>query len=125
LREDGNALDFPLYSKGWLSLKFLARSLGLLLVAGGFIGLVIDGTRSIVNHTVSFVSIVDAAGTLFPGGAMGFEGQVAARTYPWLWDPFVSQILQLPASVSAFLVGAVLIWLGQKPLEPIGYLAGR
>lgn len=85
----------------------------------------IDGTRSIVNHTVSFVSILDAAGALFPDGAMGFERQVAARTYPWLWDTFVSQLLQLPASVTAFLVGALLIWLGQKPLEPIGYLAGR
>ncbi|HZH08997.1 MAG TPA: PetM family of cytochrome b6f complex subunit 7 [Microvirga sp.] len=106
-------------------MKFLARSFGLLLVAAGFIGLVIDGTRSIVNHTVSFVSISSAVGTLFPGGPMGFEGQVAARTYPWLWDPFVSHVLQFPASVSAFLVGAMLIWLGQKPLEPIGYLAGR
>jgi hypothetical protein len=106
-------------------LKFLARSLGLLLVAAGFIGLVIDGTRSIVNHTVSFVSISNAAGTLFSGGAMGFEGQVAARTYPWLWDSFVNHLLHCPASLTAFIVGALLLWLGQKPLEPIGYLAGR
>ena len=106
-------------------MKFLARSVGLLLVAAGFVGLVIDGTRSIVNHTVSFVSISGAAGTLFPGGPTGFEGQLSARTYPWLWDPFVSQLLQLPASVTGFLVGALLLWLGQKPLEPIGYFAGR
>ncbi|WP_243375040.1 PetM family of cytochrome b6f complex subunit 7 [Microvirga solisilvae] len=106
-------------------MKFLARSLGLLLVAIGFVGLVIDGTRSIVNHTVSFASISGAAGTLFPGGPTGFEGQVAARTYPWLWDPIVSNLLQLPASLTAFLVGALLIWIGQKPLEPVGYLAGR
>ncbi|WP_150117354.1 PetM family of cytochrome b6f complex subunit 7 [Microvirga vignae] len=106
-------------------MKFLARTLGLLLVAAGFIGLVIDGTRSIVNHAISFVSLSSAVGTLFPGGATGFEGQIAARTYPWLWDPFVSQLLQLPASLTGFLVGALLLWVGQKPLEPIGYLAGR
>lgn len=106
-------------------MKFLARSLGLLLVAAGFIGLVIDGTRSIVNQTVSFISISGAVGTLFPGGPMGLEGQLAASTYPWLWDPFLSQLLQLPASVTAFLVGALLLWLGQKPLEPVGYFAGR
>lgn len=106
-------------------MKFLARSLGLLLVAAGFVGLVIDGTRCIVNHTVSFVSVSDAAGTLFPGGPTGFEGQLAERTYPWLWDPFISHLLQLPASLTAFIIGALLIWLGQKPLEPIGYLAGR
>jgi len=106
-------------------LKFLARSLGLLLVAAGFIGLVIDGTRSIVNQTVSFISISGAVGTLFPDGPAGLEGQLAASTYPWLWDPFLSQLLQLPASVTAFLVGALLLWLGQKPLEPVGYFAGR
>jgi hypothetical protein len=106
-------------------LKFLARSLGLLLVSAGFIGLVIDGTRSIVNHAISFVSLSSAIGTVFPGGVEGFEGQVAGRTYPWLWDSLVSHLLQLPASVTGFLIGALLIWLGQKPLEPIGYLAGR
>ncbi len=106
-------------------MKFLARSLGLLLVAAGFVGLVIDGTRSIVNHAVSFVSISSAAGALYPGGPTGFEGHVAARTYPWLWDPIVSHLLQLPASLTAFIIGALLLWLGQKPLEPIGYLAGR
>ncbi|MCG7393387.1 PetM family of cytochrome b6f complex subunit 7 [Microvirga sp. ACRRW] len=106
-------------------MKFLARSLGLLLVAAGFIGLVIDGTRSIVNHAVSFVSISDAAGTLVQGGPMGFERLVAARVYPWLWDPFVSQLLLLPASITGFILGALLLWAGQKPLEPIGYLAGR
>lgn len=106
-------------------MKFLARSLGLLLVAAGFIGLVIDGTRSIVNHTVSFTSILSAAGTVFPGGPTGFEGVLAERTYPWLWDPFLSQLLQLPASVTGFVLGALLLWIGQKPLEPIGYFAGR
>lgn len=106
-------------------MKFLARSLGLLLIAAGFIGLVIDGTRSIVNHDISFVSLSVAVGVLFPGGVAGFEGQIAARTYPWLWDPFVSHFLQLPASLTSFLTGALLLWIGQKPLEPIGYLAGR
>ncbi len=106
-------------------MKFLARSLGLLLVAAGFVGLVIDGTRSIVNHAVSFVSVGGTAATLFPGGLSGLEGRIAERSYPWLWDPVLSNLLQLPASVTAFLIGALLIWLGQKPLEPIGYLADR
>jgi hypothetical protein len=102
-------------------LKFLVRSLGLLLVAAGFVGLVIDGTRSMVNQSVSFVSIEGAVGILFPGAVKGLEGQ----TYSWLWDPWVVQFFQLPASVTGFLIGALLLWLGQKPTEPVGYVFDR
>jgi hypothetical protein len=31
----------------------------------------------------------------------------------------------LPASIVGFLLGAALLWLGQKPPEPIGYRAER
>ena len=102
-------------------MKFLVRSLGLLLVAAGFVGLVIDGTRSMVNQSVSFVSIEGAVGILFPGAVKSLEGQ----TYSWLWDPWVVQLLQLPASVTGFLIGALLLWLGQKPAEPVGYVFDR
>ena len=50
---------------------------------------------------------------------------IAQRGYPWLWDPIATYVLQLPASVTGFIIGAFLLWLGKKPLEPIGYLAGR
>ena len=83
-------------------MKFLARSLGLLLVAAGFVGLVIDGTRSIVNNAVSFAPIGKVAGVLFPGGMAGLEGSIAQRGYPWLWDPIVTNFLQLPASLTGF-----------------------
>jgi hypothetical protein len=106
-------------------LKFLARSLGLLLVAAGFIGLVIDGTRSIVNNGISFASLGGVVNTLYPGGVPGLEVRIAERAYPWLWDPIATHLLQMPASLTGFLIGALLLWLGQKPLEPIGYLANR
>ena len=38
-------------------LRFLARAVGLLLVAAGFVGLVIDGTRSMANSAVSFTPL--------------------------------------------------------------------
>lgn len=106
-------------------MKFLARSLGLLLVAAGFVGLVIDGTRSIVNNAISFASLAGVINALVPGGVSGLQARVTAQLHPWLWDSLLVHVVQLPASVTAFLVGAFLLWLGQKPLEPIGYLAGR
>ena len=106
-------------------MKFLARSLGLLLIAAGFVGLVIDGTRSIVNNTVSFAPLGKVIGVIFPGSMAGLEGGMTQRAYPWLWEPIATYGLQLPASVTGFIIGAFLLWLGQKPLEPIGYLAER
>ncbi|QFU17612.1 PetM family of cytochrome b6f complex subunit 7 [Microvirga thermotolerans] len=106
-------------------LKFLARMLGLLLVAAGFVGLVIDGTRSMVNNVISLTSVDSLIGLVVPGGVPGLQTRVAARFSPWLWDSLIVPLLQLPASVTAFLVGAFLLWLGQRSMEPIGYLAGR
>ncbi len=102
-------------------MKFLARSLGLLLLAAGFVGLVIDGTRSIVNNVLSFASLGGLVNTLVPGGMPALEG----RAYPWLWDPIVTHLIQMPASLTGFILGALLLWFGQKPMEPIGYMAGR
>lgn len=106
-------------------MKFLARSLGLLLVAAGFIGLVIDGTRSIVNNGISFSALSELIGAFFPGGLTGLKAHLAQSSYPWLWDSVMVHLIQLPASVTGFVLGALLLWLGQKPAEPIGYLAGR
>jgi hypothetical protein len=105
--------------------KFLARSLGLLLIAAGFMGLVIDGTRSIVNNALSFASLGKMISAVSPGGMASLEGGIAQRGYPWLWDPIATYVLQMPASIVAFLIGALLLWLGQRSMEPIGYLAGR
>lgn len=106
-------------------MKFLARTLGLLLVAAGFVGLVIDGTRSIVNNALSFAPVGGVLNVVVPGGVPGLETRLAQRAYPWLWDPFLTHLIQVPASLTGFLLGALLLWLGQKPLEPIGYLADR
>src|SRR5690606_16861865 len=106
-------------------LKFLARSLGLVLVAAGFVGLVIDGTRSVVNNEILFTPLSALASSLFPGGMPGLEAGLSQRSVPWLWDPVMVQVLQLPASITGFCLGALLLWAGQRSLEPIGYLAGR
>ncbi len=106
-------------------MKFLARSLGLLLLAAGFVGLVIDGTRSIVNNEISLVALGGVVDALLSGGTSGLQSRIAQPSYPWLWDPVFTHLLQVPASLAGFLLGAFLLWLGQKPLEPIGYLAQR
>lgn len=118
------ALDFSSWERG-LALKFFVRFLGLVLAAAGFVGLVIDGTRSIVNDAVSFAPLAGVVNVLYPGGVAGLQAQLAIPAYPWLWDSVATHLLALPASLIGFVLGALLIWLGQKPLEPIGYMTDR
>jgi hypothetical protein len=106
-------------------LRFLARVLGLLLVAAGFVGLVIDGTRSIANGAVSFTPLGELAFSLFPQSFPLIEPAVTRHVHPWLWDPVLLNLFLLPASVVGFALGAALLWLGQKPPEPVGYRAER
>ena len=47
------------------------------------------------------------------------------HVHPFLWDPVLLNFFLLPASVVGFVLGAILMWLGRKPVEPIGYALER
>ncbi len=102
--------------------RFLLRVLGLLLVAAGFVGLVIDGTRSIANSQVVLTPVGELGFALFPRSFPLLEPAVT-RVHPLLWDPIVRSLLLIPASILGFLLGIVLLWLGRRRPEPIGYRA--
>ncbi|HEY8381336.1 MAG TPA: hypothetical protein VIL09_04205 [Microvirga sp.] len=102
-------------------LRFLARTLGLILVAAGFVGLVLDGTKSIANSRVMFTPLGELGFALFPRQFPLIEPGITRHVHPFLWDPILLNLFLLPASVLGFALGALLLWLGQKPVEPIGY----
>jgi hypothetical protein len=104
-------------------LRFLARVLGLLVVAASFVGLVIDGTHSIANGAVSFTPLGKLAFALFPRTFPLIEPTVTQKVHPLVWDPVLLNLFLLPAAVVGFVLGIVLLWLGQRPPEPIGYRA--
>jgi hypothetical protein len=106
-------------------LRFLARALGLILIAAGFVGIVIDGTRSIANGTVMFTPLGEAAHRVFGERYLLLQPAIERHIHPLLWDPVVLNLTLLPASVVAFLLGVVLLWLGQKRPEPIVFAHGR
>jgi len=105
--------------------RFLARLSGLLLIAAGFVGLVIDGTRSIANNEAAFTPLGELAFTLFPRSFPLLEPAVTRYVHPALWDPVLLNFFLLPASVVGFAAGALLLWLGRRPAEPIGYPVER
>ncbi len=105
-------------------MRFLARVLGVLLVAAGFVGLVVDGTRSIANGTVAFTPVADVAARLLAERYQALKPALES-VHPALWDPVGLAVAGAPAAVIAAVLGLVLLRLGRVPPEPIGYLAGR
>jgi hypothetical protein len=105
--------------------RFIARALGLLLIAAGFVGLVIDGTRSIANGTLMFTPVGAVGFRLFGEKYLLLQPAIERHVHPMLWDPVVLNLTLLPASALGFGLGVLLLWLGQKRPEPIGFAAGR
>jgi uncharacterized iron-regulated membrane protein len=105
-------------------LRFLARLLGLVLLAAGFVGLVVDGTRSIANGALSFTALGEVGYRLFGERYLLLQPTVE-KVHPFLWNSIVLNLLLAPAALFAFMLGVVLLWLGRKPEEPIGYATRR
>jgi len=106
-------------------IRFALRLFGLLLVAAGFVGFVVDGARSIANGEIAVVPLGQVLFQLFPNSFPMLEPGITRHVHPFLWDPVLLNFLLLPAALVAFVLGILLLWLGQKPPEPVGYLAGR
>lgn len=104
-------------------MRFLLRLIGFLLLAAGFVGIVIDGTRSIANAGLEFTTIGQMVQLAYGAKFAGLQSSVES-VHPFLWDPVLRNTFVLPAGIVAFVLGAILLWLGRKPEEPVGYLAG-
>lgn len=103
-------------------LRFLCRFLGLVVLAAGFVGLVYDGARSIANNGLRVTSISDLLFTLFKEKANALQGLVEGVA-PWLWQALVLPLTLAPAALVGLVLGSVLLWLGQAPREPVGFLS--
>ncbi|MFG1297731.1 hypothetical protein [Xanthobacter variabilis] len=93
-------------------LRFLLRFVGFWLVAGGFVALIVDGTRSIAASQVLFTSVGDAWGVIAPEKLDEAQASATAAAH-WLWPKLVEPMLGLPASVMLVVVGLVLLGLGR------------
>ncbi len=101
--------------------RFLARLLGFLLMAGGFVALVYDGARSIANNGLRVTTLSELLFTLFKDRAGALQAGIEGPA-PWLWNALVLPLTLAPASLIGLGLGAALLWLGQPGREPIGFL---
>lgn len=93
-------------------LRFLLRFTGFWLLAGGFVALIVDGTRSIAASGLVLTSAGDAWFALSPGSLERAEASGRAGT-PELWSSVLLPLLSTPAFVVLLLLGLVLMALGR------------
>jgi len=94
-------------------LRLLTRFIGLLLLAGGFIALIVDGTRSIAGGRLLVTSLSKGASELFPALFQGLQTEISEKS-AFLWDPVFTTLLLLPVSVAFGGLGALLIVFSHK-----------
>ncbi len=106
-------------------IRFLFRFLGLICLAAAFILVVVDGTKSIADHSVDFTS-VRALWTLINADSLqNFTAQVKPLVMPYvagmLWDPVILGILAAPAWSLLGVIGILFMLLGRRKKPLIGY----
>lgn len=100
-------------------LRFIARSLGLWLLAGALVALVVDGARSIAASEIVLTPLAALWLAISPTSLDAARVSVESRLHPWLWDPLIATLLLAPASAALALVGAGFLYVGQKPSPPL------
>ncbi|MGD9543758.1 MAG: hypothetical protein AB7F41_13110 [Methylocystis sp.] len=101
-------------------LRLLTRLIGLLLLAGGFIALIVDGTRSIAAGRVMVTSVNAGMSELFPGLYQSLQSSVENLS-AFLWDPVLTTLMLAPVSVAFGGVGALLILVSHRRQAPLYY----
>jgi hypothetical protein len=106
-------------------LRFLLRLLGYLSVAAGFVGLVLDGARTIANSTLLFTPLGDTLAILLRERYALIQPMVERNIHPLLWDPTLLTLMKAPTALVAFAIGFLLLWLGARPKPQIGIVTRR
>jgi hypothetical protein len=101
-------------------IRFVLRSLGLWILAAGFVFLVYDGTKSIAANLL-YVTKLGDTWNLIHSTSLQHLQPVIERHIPWLWDPVIASVLNAPTWLVFAVLGAILILLGRKKKPLIGY----
>lgn len=102
-------------------LRFLLRLVGLLLLAGAFAALIVDGTRSVAAGRIALMSLGRTIGALSPEAFVKLHAVVETHA-PALWDPVMVTVLLLPTWCVLGVLGLVLIAVARPPRPKIGYV---
>lgn len=99
-------------------IAFIARFLGLWLIAGAVVAIVIDGTKTIAASTLTVTPLGMSWYAVSPSSLVTTQAFVQQRieTYigHWLWDPLIQWLLMLPTWLVLGVAGMWLVYLGRR-----------
>ncbi|VVB50006.1 hypothetical protein RHAL1_04129 [Beijerinckiaceae bacterium RH AL1] len=101
--------------------RFLIRLIGLLLLAGAFAALIVDGTRSVADGRIALLPLGRLITYVSPEAFVKLHAGIETH-WPSLWDPVMVTVLLLPSWCVLGLVGLVFMALARPPRPKIGYL---
>lgn len=101
-------------------IRFVVRTLGLWLLAGGFAAAVIDGMKSIAGSTLRLTSTLETWADLAPGTIALSKAFVEGRIGAGLWTGLEAVLHLVPTWLLFGGLGLVLIALARPRQERIG-----
>lgn len=101
--------------------RFLLRFLGLILLAGAFILVIYDGTKSIAGNSVALTDIRALWELINPASLAKLKPLIAPYAGGLLWDPITVAVLAAPAWSLLGVAGILMLFLGRKKKPLIGY----
>lgn len=104
-----------------IMLRVLIRFLGLLFLAGGFVSLIVDGTRSLSGGRLFVTTLHKGAADMFPLALKSLQATVESNIGFFLWDPILTTLLLTPVGVVFGGLGALLMVISHKQQAPIVY----
>jgi len=102
-------------------IRFLLRFLGLLCLAGAFILVIYDGTKSIAASRFYFTTVRTLWELLNAGSLAQMRPLLSPYANGLLWDPGMVTVLTWPAWSLLGCIGILFILLGRKKKPLIGY----
>lgn len=102
-------------------IRALVRLVGLVILAAAFIFLIYDGTKSIADRTFFITRTVDVWSGIHQASLVALEPWMETNIAPWAWNPGMVTVINQPAWLALGIIGIVLVLLGRKKRELIGY----
>lgn len=97
------------------------RFLGLLLLAGAFIFLIYDGTKSIADHTMYVTPLGFVWASIHQNSLLLLQPAIERHVAVWLWNPVIQTVLEQPMWLVLAIFGGIMVLLGRKKKPLIGY----
>jgi hypothetical protein len=102
-------------------IRFTLRSLGLWILAAGFVFFVYDGTKSIAGDRIYVTKLGEIWNAVNSTSLQLLQPAIERHIAVWLWDPVVLSVLTAPACLVFAIVGSILMLFGRKKKPLIGY----